>query len=395
MTTSEPEELPSRSGSVPLAVPDLGEAEMAAVVSALRSGFVSSVGPAVEDFEQAVCSLTGSRFAVACSSGSAALHVAARVAGVCGGTEVLVSDFTFIGSVNPVRYLGAEPVLVDSEQQTWNIDPSLVIEELHRRARSGIPQPAAVIVVHIFGQPAKLAPILEVAALYGVPVIEDAAESLGARWVGGPLAGRQTGSAGTLGVYSFNGNKVVTCGGGGMVVTDDDRLAAHARHLTQQAKVAGVGYLHDEVGYNYRLTNLSAALGKAQLGRIQSFLVAKQNIAARYDVAFQDLPLHRPTEPDWSASSNWLYSVLAPSRDLKDRLLVDLHEQGVEARPLWRPLHAQPPYAGCRRLGGDVADGLFERGLSLPSSVGLDDQDQQRVIKVVRSFFSRTQRASP
>ncbi|MBC7630148.1 DegT/DnrJ/EryC1/StrS family aminotransferase, partial [Aeromicrobium sp.] len=251
---------PVGAGVIPLAIPDIGPAERAAVLEALDSGFVSSVGPAVDQFERMFAELVGSTFAIACSSGTAALHVALRLVGVEADDEVFCSDFTFIGSSNPVAYLGARVTLVDSEPNTWNMDPEIVRVELTRRRAAGEPLPKALELVHVLGQPADAAAVLDVCDEFEVPVIEDAAESLGAGWSTGPFAGRSTGSVGRIGCFSFNGNKIATAGGGGMIVTDDEALARRAKHLTTQAKVPDVAYLHDEVGYNYRLTNLAASL---------------------------------------------------------------------------------------------------------------------------------------
>lgn len=378
---------PGAVGTIPLATPNIGSAERAAVLAAIDSGFVSSVGPDVTAFETEFAELVGAGHAVACASGTAALHVALQVAGVGPGDDVLVSDFTFVGSVNPIAYLGARPVLVDSEPESWNIDPALVEEELVRRDRAGEVQPRAIELVHVLGQPADARRLVEVADRYGVPVIEDAAESLGAGW---PLDGsgwRSTGTVGLLGAFSFNGNKIVTAGGGGMIVTDDEALAARARHLTTQAKVPDVGYLHDEVGYNYRLTNLAAALGLAQLRRLEEFVAAKQGIARRYDEAFSDLALELPPRVPGSSSTYWLYSVLFADAREREAAQAHLESRGIGARPLWRPLHLQPPFAGAARLRGEVAASLFERGLSLPCSTDLTTSDQDRVIDAVQSFF--------
>jgi dTDP-4-amino-4,6-dideoxygalactose transaminase len=280
-------------------------------------------------------------------------------------------------------------VLVDSEERTWNVDPALLATELERRDRAGEAMPKVVEVVHALGQPADLEPIVEVCERFGVAVLEDAAESLGAGWSSGRLAGRQTGTVGAVGCFSFNGNKIATTGGGGMIVTDDDTLASRARHLTTQAKVPDVGYLHDEVGYNYRLTNLAAGLGLAQLERLDEFVAAKHRIAARYDDAFADLPLVLPPRLPGSDATYWLYSVLVPESDGRgrDELLAHLSERGVGARALWRPLHLQPPYAGCPVVGGSVGESLFQRGVSLPCATELTEGDQDRVIDAVCSFF--------
>lgn len=379
---------PAPQGGVPLAVPDIGPLERAAVIEALDSGFVSSVGPAVTEFEQEFARTVGSTYAVACSSGTAAIHVALRLLGVEPGDEVACSDFTFVGSSNPIAYQGARTLLIDSETDTWNLDPALLRQELARRAASGEAQPRCVEIVHVLGQPAQAAEILEICAEFSVPVLEDAAESLGAGWSAGPLAGRQTGTVGTIGCFSFNGNKIATSGGGGMLVTDDAELARRAKHLTTQAKVPDVGYLHDEVGYNYRLTNLAAALGLAQLRRLPEFVAAKQAIAARYDAAFADLPLTLPPRIEGMDATYWLYSVLLPSPADRAPFLAHLEERKIGGRALWRPLHAQPPFADSTLVGGEVSTRLFDTGVSLPCSTQLSEADQARVIDAVVSYFS-------
>ncbi|WP_377644018.1 DegT/DnrJ/EryC1/StrS family aminotransferase [Oryzobacter terrae] len=378
-------------GTIPLAVPNIGALERDYVLRAVESGFVSSVGPFVEEFEDAFARRVGARYAVACSTGTAALHVAFLLLGVRPQDEVLCSDFTFVGSVNPIAYTGARPVLVDSERATWNLDPALVAAELDRRAAAGEPHPAAVEVVHVLGQPADLAAVIEACGRHGVPVVEDAAESLGAGWSSGPLAGRQTGAVGRVGAFSFNGNKIATTGGGGMVVTDDADLAARARHLTTQAKVPDVGYLHDEVGYNYRLTNVAAALGLAQLERLDGFVERKRAIATRYDEVLAGTGVVLPPRVEGFDATYWLYSLLVPEDDPRGRdgLLAHLAAHGVGARALWRPLHDQPPYAGARVVGGeDVAGDLFRRGVSLPCATDLTEADQERVVAALRSFWA-------
>jgi dTDP-4-amino-4,6-dideoxygalactose transaminase len=241
---------PGRKGTVPLAVPVVGDLERRYVLEAVESGFVSSVGPFVTQFEQVFADYVGARHAVACASGTTALHVALQIVGVSRGDDVACSDFTFIGSANPVAYLSARPLLVDSERRSWNLDPDLLRAELERRRASQEPMPAAVEAVHVLGHPAEIAPLVELCEEFDIPLVEDAAESLGATWTDGPYAGRHTGTVGLVGCFSFNGNKIATTGGGGMIVTDDDDLARRARHLTTQAKVPDVGYLHDEVGSN-------------------------------------------------------------------------------------------------------------------------------------------------
>ncbi|HKC26633.1 MAG TPA: DegT/DnrJ/EryC1/StrS family aminotransferase [Jatrophihabitans sp.] len=373
---------------VPLSIPNIGTRERELVLEAVESGFVSSVGPLVSRFEHEFAAAVGARFAVACASGTAALHLGLRVLGVRSGDLVAVSDFTFVASANPVRYQGADVLLVDSDSSTWNLDPTLLAAELDRRASVGERLPAAVEVVHVLGQPARLAEIVETCDRFGIPVLEDAAESLGATWSAGPLAGRHTGSVGAVGAFSFNGNKIATTGGGGMLVTDDEALAARARHLSTQAKVPDVGYLHDEVGYNYRLTNVAAAIGIAQLERLGGFIARKREIARRYDEAFAGMDVVLPPRLDGYESTYWLYSVLMRDTEQRDRLLQHLAAEGIEARALWRPLHAQPPYAHAARVGGTLGADLFARGVSLPCSTQLSDADQSRVIDAVLRYLS-------
>ncbi|HEY7135176.1 MAG TPA: aminotransferase class I/II-fold pyridoxal phosphate-dependent enzyme [Acidimicrobiia bacterium] len=357
--------------------------EDAYVREAVASSFVAG-GPFLGRFEAAFANRVDAPYAVACASGTAAIHLALVALGVRPGDEVWVSDLTFVASANPARYCGARVTLVDSEPESWNLDPYVVAEELDRRAACGEAQPAAIVAVHLLGHPARLDVLLVAAAEHGVPVVEDAAESLGATWTGGPLAGREVGTVGTIGCFSFNGNKLVTSGGGGMLVTANEALAAHARHLSTQAKLPGVGYAHDEIGFNYRLSNLSAALGLAQFEQVDAFLARRREIADRYDAAFSRVPgLAAAPDRPWARRSGWLSSVVCADPTVRERIRLALEAGDVEARPVWAPLRHQAPYRGAPVLGGDVAVQLGDRVLNLPSSVTLTDEQQQRVIDVV------------
>jgi dTDP-4-amino-4,6-dideoxygalactose transaminase len=382
----------SSDSRIPLAIPTIGGNAAAYLQDCLDTNFVSSVGPYVERFERAFAERVGSRYAVACASGTAALHLALLVLDVGPGADVLVADLTFVASVNPIVYVGARPVLVDAEPRTYGMDPALVVAELERRAAAGERQPAAIEVVHLLGQPADMGPVLEAAARYGIPVIEDASEALGATYQGGSaLAGRAVGSIGRLGAFSFNGNKLITTGGGGMVVTDDEALARRVRHLSTQARLPGLAYDHDEVGYNYRLTNLAAALGLAQLEQLDELLAARRRIAARYDEAIATMPALRPAPRlEDTAASYWLYTaaLATPDEARRDALLRGLIERGIEARPIWRPIHATQRYAQAARLGGSAADAIFAAGFCLPSSSSLSEPDQDRVIDALRGVVA-------
>jgi dTDP-4-amino-4,6-dideoxygalactose transaminase len=378
-------EAPLPLARIPLAEPVIGGNAARYLDECLRTNYVSSVGPFVGRFERAFADAIGSRHAVACASGTAAIHLALRVLDVEPGRDVLVPTLTFVASANPISYVGATPVLVDSEPRTANIDPALVVEELAARARDHRPQPAAIEVVHLVGHPADIDPIVAAADRHAVPLIEDASEALGARYRAGDHSGRHVGTIGRVGCFSFNGNKLITTGGGGMLVTDDEALARRARHLSTQARLPGRAYDHDEVGYNYRLSNLAAALGLAQLEQLPQLLAARRAIADRYDRALAMVEGVLPApRADWAEPSFWLYTaslVAHRGRRDRDRLLDGLSAAGIDARPLWTPLHRTAVLRDARRIGGEVADGIFDRSVSLPSSSNLDVASQARIIR--------------
>jgi len=368
---------------IALAEPDISGNELEYLRQCVETNFVSSVGPFVSIFEEAFAQFVGTPYAVAVSNGTAAIHMALILAGVGPGDEVIVSDFTFAASGNPIFYQGGRPILVDSEFDTWNLDPDLVVEELDKRARLGQPMPKVVLAVHILGYPARIEAIVDACYRHGVWLIEDAAEALGASYTEGPLKGKQVGTIGRIGCFSFNGNKIMTTGGGGMLVTADEKLAQKAKHLTTQAKLPGYAYFHNEVGYNYRLTNLAAGLGVAQLERLDLFLKKKGRIAKTYDAAFKEVEgLRCPPRPSGLAPTFWLYSVLLACR--WESPLQQLLGKGIQTRPLWTALHLMPPYKGASLLGsGKISEELCTLGLSLPCSTNLSERDQQTVIEAV------------
>ena len=380
------------SSVIPLSVPEIRGNEWAYVKECLDTGWVSSVGPFVTRFERELASYVGAPHAVALVSGTAALHIGLKLIGVQPEEEVLVSDLTFIAPVNAIRYCQAHPVFVDADLRSWQMDTKKLERFLFRECemKAGIclnkktgRRVRAVLPVHILGLACEMDRIVELARRFGLGVVEDAAEGIGVRY-----QGRHVGTFGDVGIFSFNGNKVVTAGGGGMIVTHSKSIAEKARYLTTQAKDDDLEYIHNEVGYNYRLTNIQAALGVAQLEQLDSFLARKRAIAQAYAEAFRDfkgitlMPSPERTQPTW-----WLYTfLLREGTALKERkgILRQLQEAGIGARPLWHPIHRLPPYRDCQGVELEVSDRLYERGISLPSSVGLGQQDLDRCIAAVR-----------
>lgn len=364
-----------------LSIPHMGGREEHYVREAFTTNWLSSVGPNLTAFEQEFERLVGLP-SVALSSGTAAMHLGLRLVGVGPGDQVFCPTLTFVASANPIRYLGAEPVFIDSDRATWNLDPSLLADALHRSAaRNRLPR--AVVVVHLYGQSADMDPILEVCARYGVPVIEDAAEALGATY-----KDRLPGAMGAAGVFSFNGNKIITTTGGGMLVSPNPEWVARARFWSQQARDPGVAYEHSECGYNYRMSNVLAGIGRGQLQILDLRVRQRRAIAFRYAGAFASLPGIRlmPQAP-YGLHTNWLSCFLIDERAFgcsRDALIRGLDAAGVESRPVWKPMHLQPLYARCRRYGGQVAEDLFRRGICLPSSSSLTLEQQLYVVNQVR-----------
>jgi pyridoxal phosphate-dependent aminotransferase EpsN len=368
-------------GRIYLSVPHMGGSEKRYVRDAFASNWLSSVGPHLDAFEQAFAKRIA-RPAVALASGTAAIHLGLRLLGVGPRDEVLVSDLTFVASVNPIRYLGATPVFVDSDPDTWMMSPELLSEALKDRARRGR-LPRAVVVVHLYGQCADLEPILEGCRRYDVPVLEDAAEALGATY-----RGRPAGSFGDVAAFSFNGNKIVTTTGGGMLVASRQDWVDKARYWSTQAREPGAAYHHVEMGHNYRLSNVLAAIGRGQLEVLDERVQQRRAVEARYRQAFGELSGLTPMpEAAYGLHTHWLSCFLVDEDELgasRDDILAALAAEDIEARPVWKPMHLQPLYASCERYGGEVAADLFERGLCLPSSSSLPVADQRRIIEVVR-----------
>ena len=368
-----------------LSPPHIGPDELGLVAEAFATNWVAPVGPHVDAFEAEFAAAVGAEHAVALSSGTAALHLALRVAGVGAGDEVLVSDLTFCASVNPILYENATPVLVDSERTSWNLDPNLVEDAFRARAASGRKQARALVVVHLYGQAADMDALVPLCERYGVALVEDAAEALGATHRAGT-----PGTFGQTGIFSFNGNKIITTSGGGMLVTADAALAARAKKLATQARDDAPHYEHSEVGFNYRLSNVLAGIGRGQLRVLADRVAARRAVFEAYAAALGDLPgvAFMPEAP-WGRATRWLTCLTvdpAAFGATREDIRVALDAENVEARPLWKPMHLQPAYAGFEALGGAVGAALFADGLCLPSGSAMTPGDVERVVRVVRGI---------
>jgi len=374
---------------IPLCIPDLSGNEGRYLAECVETTFVSSVGPFVSRFETMLADATGAAHAVATSAGTTALHLALVTVGVGRDDLVILPSFTFIASANAIAHAGATPWLADITADAWTLDPALLERMLAdetfardgaRIHRASGRRVAAVMPVHTLGSPADLDAIVPIAHAFGLPVVADGAACLGAT-----LRGRRPGRMGAdLTCLSFNGNKTVTCGGGGAIVGDDDAWCARARHLGTTARV-GRDYDHDQVGFNYRMTNLAAAVGCAQMERLESFVAAKRRIRAGYESGLADRPDYgRFPAPDWADGACWLSGLVARDAGHAARLRAALAEGGVEARSFWKPVHLQAPYADAPRTPQPVADSLWERVVTLPSSTQLTPDEQNRVIDLLR-----------
>lgn len=370
-----------------LSPPHLGDDELALVTEAFRTNWIAPLGPHVDAFEREMCAYVDAPHAVALSSGTAALHLALIALGIGEGDTVWVSSLTFAASAFPINYVGATPVFVDSERSTWNMDPVLLAEALDEAAmRETLPR--AVVVVHLYGQCADLDPIVEACARHGVLLIEDAAEALGARY-----KGRAAGTFGDVGFYSFNGNKIITTSGGGMLVTPHEDVATRVRQLATQAREPVPHYEHTRIGYNYRLSNVLAGIGRGQLRVIEDRVAARRAVFASYVEGLSDLPgltfmpeaLFGSNE---SRANRWLSVVTIDRQHFgadAESVRIALEAENIEARPVWKPMHQQPVFRRLDAIGGSVADEFFAQGLCLPSGSSLTPAEQERVIATVRS----------
>lgn len=376
-----PSETLNSNSRLYLSPPNVTDIEVDAVVAALKSGWIAPLGPEVDAFEREMATFTGVAHAVALSSGTAALHLGLLSLGVKAGDEVVVPTMTFGATAFPVTYVGAAPVFLDIESESWNLDPELLVDFLSHREKAGR-LPAAIITVDVFGRACDYAPILAAAARYQIPVLADSAEALGATY-----ADRSCGSFGAASVISFNGNKIMTTSGGGILLTDSSVIAEKVRFWATQSREDAPWYQHEEIGYNYRMSNILAALGRAQLSRLPKMIEHRRQIRNRYAYALSGVAgVKVMGDPPWGGSNAWLTTIccdpsLHPNAPTRIRRALDA--ANIESRPVWKPMHQQPVFSGAESHLTGVADSVFAQGLCLPTGVAMTHTDVDRVAEIV------------
>jgi len=372
-----------------LSPPHMGVSEINYVKEAFDTNWIAPLGPNVDQFERKLENYTGAKHAAALSSGTAAIHLALILAGVKAGDEVITSTFTFSATVNPIVYQGAIPILIDSESGTWNMDPDLLEKSIKERIRKG-KKPKAIILVHLYGMPAQVDEIKDMADQYEIPLIEDAAEALGSAY-----KEKAVGTYGLMGVLSFNGNKIITTSGGGALISDNKELIDKSRFLATQARDDAPHYQHSEVGYNYRMSNVLAGIGRGQMEvlddhiklRRSNFQYYKDHLSKYEGMSFLE-------EPNKDYLSNyWLTCILvnpAQTRGItREDIRLTLQDENIEARPLWKPMHLQPVFKDYPYYGGGTSEKLFEIGLCLPSGSNMTDEDRGRVLKTITKTLEK------
>jgi dTDP-4-amino-4,6-dideoxygalactose transaminase len=382
--------MPITNKRIYLSSPHMSGGEMKYINKAFDQNWVAPLGPNVDAFEESLAKYCGVKHAAALSSGTAAIHLALIILGVKQGDEVIASSFTFSATVNPIVYQGATPVLIDSEPGTWNMDPELLEKAIkERRAQGSGHRVKAIIPVHLYGMPANIGEIMKIADKYEIPVIEDAAEALGSRF-----NGKQVGSCGRMAVLSFNGNKIITTSGGGALISNDNEIISKARFLATQARDRAPHYQHSQIGYNYRMSNILAGIGRGQMEviddrvkrRRDTFIFYKENLGNYEGIKFIE-------EPDESFFSNrWLTTVLIDPLKTgisREDLQINLEKENIETRPLWKPMHMQPVFSSCPSWLNGVSEELFSKGLCLPSGSNMSDEDRQRVINSLKKCLKQ------
>jgi dTDP-4-amino-4,6-dideoxygalactose transaminase len=369
-----------------LSPPHMSGGEMKYIQEAFESNWVAPMGPNVDAFEKELCAYTNAQYAVALNSGTAAIHLALISLGVGQGDEVICSSFTFSATANPIAYLGATPVFVESEADTWNISPAYLEAALKDRLQKG-KKVKAIIAIHLYGNTAKLDEIISIAERYSIPLIEDAAESLGSTY-----KGKMTGTFGRIGIYSFNGNKIITTSGGGALVTADKSIADKVLFLATQARDKAPHYQHSEIGYNYRMSNVLAGIGRGQLKVIEERVKARRKNFMEYREALSDISSisFSPEEIAGGFYNRWLTCILIDDKNTKissDNLHKGLEEENIESRPLWKPMHMQPVFKDAPYYGDHLSEKSFAKGLCLPSGSAMTGEQLQRVVEVIKKVF--------
>jgi dTDP-4-amino-4,6-dideoxygalactose transaminase len=369
-----------------LSSPHMGQQEFSFVKEAFDTNWIAPLGPQVNGFENDLELFTGSKYAAALSSGTAALHLALIMLGIANGDEVICQSLTFSASANPIAYLGAIPIFIDSESETWNMCPDLLETAIKDRIIKG-KKPKAIIAVHIYGMPAKIEEIIAIGEKYEIPVIEDAAEALGSS-----VNGKAVGTFGLMGILSFNGNKIITTSGGGALISDDEKFISQSRFLATQARDAAVHYQHSQIGYNYRMSNVCAAIGRGQMQVLSERVKQRRKVYEYYLKNLSGIAginfLH---EPDHYFSNRWLTAILVdPSKGKgvnRETLRLSLEKENIESRPLWKPMHLQPVFQNYPSYTNGVSEPLFSKGLCLPSGSNLKDEDLKRVVDTIKQHF--------
>lgn len=366
-----------------LSSPHMGGAELNYINSAFNENWIAPLGPNVNGFEQDICDYSELDHCAALSSGTAAIHLALIILDVKPDDEVLTSTFTFSATINPIVYQGATPILVESEPDTWNMSPRFLNEAIKDRISKG-KKPKAIIPVHLYGMPAKMDEILAIAKEYEIPVIEDAAEGLGSSY-----KGKKLGSFGDMGVYSFNGNKIITTSGGGALVSENKEYVNKARFLATQARDNAPHYEHTHIGYNYRMSNISAGIGRGQMEVLDKWVTLRRSNYKFYRNGLGSLPFQFLDEPSTNNffSNRWLTTILTQSFEKREEIRLALEKVNIESRPLWKPMHLQPVFKHLPYYGNRLSEDLFEKGLCLPSGSNMTNDDLTFVVDTIKSLF--------
>lgn len=366
-----------------LSSPHMGGTELNYVQDAFDTNWIAPLGPNVTEFEKAIEKNVGADSHVAClSSGTAAIHLGLKLMGVEPGDEVLCQSFTFSGSSNPIAYVGAKPVFIDSERKTWNLSPELLEAAIHQRIRAGV-KPKAIIAVHLYGMPYQANAIREISKTYDIPVLEDSAEALGSIY-----DGQKCGTLGDIGILSFNGNKIITTSGGGALLTKNPEIKDKAVFLATQARDSAPHYQHSHIGYNYRMSNVLAGIGRGQMEVLSDRVAARRKNFEFYKEALSAIDaIEFLEEPAKMFSNRWLTTILTPDFKTREAIRFALESENIESRPLWKPMHMQPVFEGCAKMVDGTSEELFDRGLCLPSGSNLSANDLERTVELIKSLF--------